>query len=243
MQPPGIPDPVELRTMPETKGWPEAVFAALSRALTRDPGARTANVEQFATEFAQAVTQWETGDGTPEPWEGRLGTPSQVIPQQAKPARRLGAFAAGGVLLAVVVGVGFWLRSRPEPSPAPAAPASVPPAPVPQASPESLPSQVPPPVPPSSVFNEADTVAMLDRLTDPARVTDQSAEQAVAAFRRLLPRFTTPGSRGAAGFFAGRALVHLGRETEACGIFKAAVQDVRGTALAEPVRAVLEGCR
>jgi hypothetical protein len=97
-------------------------------------------------------------------------------------------------------------------------------------------------VPPPPTFNEADSLALLDRLTDPARATTASAKQAIALYRRLVPALSTPRTRAAAGYYAGRGFVRLGRDAEACAVFRTSLDDAAGSSMAEALRAQLEGC-
>ena len=248
MQPSGIPDPLELKAMPETAAWPEPVFAALSRALARDASARTPSVDQFAVEFAEAASRWEPSDGSAEPWEGRLGTASgesrQAVQGGAPPQRRNRRPLLAGVGVLVVVGALslLWFRSASGPA-APTSPPLLPPVAVPPAPPPVVPPSPPTEATlPDLAATEADSVSLLDRLTDPSRVTDQSARRAVSLYRRLLPTLTIPASRAAAGYYTGRGLVRLGREAEACALFRTAAGDARGSPMSEPLRALLEGC-
>ena len=248
MQPPGIPDPLELTTMPETSGWPAPVFAAINRALTRDAAARTPSVDQFAVQFADAVSRWEPSDGSPEPWDGRLASASreEERPAPEKPRPKPGKGARTPILIglgaAVVLGVFalIWTRSAGRALP-PTAPIS-PPAETAPAPPAVVPAAPSPEPPPAPTTHPADSVNLLDRLTDPARVTSGSAERAVALYRRVLPTLTLPADRAAAAYYTGRGLVHLGREREACALFRAATDDAKGTPMVEPLRVLREGC-
>ncbi len=222
-QQPGTADPAGLKQMPETKDWPEPVFAVLSRALARLAKDRTPSVDEFFQQFAIVVSRWEPATGAPEAWE------TGVAP--SKPARPrwpwIGVGAAAAVVIAVTV-VRNW-PSGDGGSPAPL------PAPVP----------VPPPPNPDTTIEEsfaaADSVARLERLTDPGSATVASAREGIALYQRLEPRIDG-ALRGEAAYYAGRGLVRLRQEREACRLFALAANDTKGTRLAEPVAALLAGC-
>ena len=99
-QQPGVPDPAGLKQMPETKDWPEPIFAVLSRALARPAKDRTASVDEFFQQFATAVTRWEPATGPAEAWETGMAPPKVARPWW--PWIGLGAVASVAIAVAVV---------------------------------------------------------------------------------------------------------------------------------------------
>ena len=257
-QPAGLPDPAGLKQMPETSDWPEPVFQALSNALARDAKARTKTVDDFVRQFGAAISRWVPGDGNLEPWESGADLQSSEGPRLAGPtgtqSRRVRQWLAVGVgVVVLAASAAFLVRSRgprppqlgphsPSVEPGPAvSPANPPDSPlVPGGSPDSIP--VDPPTSATGVpWRPADSLARLDRLTDPSRGTSGSYQAAVAMYQRLAPRLTG-AALGEAAYYAGRGLIRLGREAEACGLLRLAATNTKDSQLAEAVGVLLGGC-